>query len=346
MRMRAQEFTPAAWKEPDIRPAAVFAGLGTCLPRTEISNVRLAEDLDTSDDWIRMRTGIAARRRAAPDVSMTDLASSAAVAALRSAGRTAVDALVLATTTPDRPCPAAAPEVAHRLGQGAIPAFDISAVCSGFVYAMATAAGLIGTGIADSVLVTAAEVYSRIVDPADRSTSVIFGDGAGAVVLRRGTPQEPGALLAFDLGSDGAARDLIHLPGVREQPNGARWFRMAGRKVYLRAIEEMTNSALRVMKDCAWSPETVEAFVAHQANARIIEAVADRLRVPSDAAVCEIARVGNTSAASIPLALADAAEGGRLSPGARTVLTAFGGGLTWGSAALTWPLLTPVRSEI
>ncbi|ANP50428.1 3-oxoacyl-ACP synthase [Streptomyces griseochromogenes] len=332
--------------ESDAPSAAVVAGLGTCLPRTEVGNAVLAEHLDTSDAWIRTRTGIAARRRVAPDVSMTDLACSAAAAALRSADRTAVDALVLATTTPDRPCPAAAPEVAHRLGQGAIPAFDVSAVCSGFVYAMATAAGLIGAGIADSVLVTAAEVYSRIVDPADRSTAVVFGDGAGAVVLRRGTSREPGALLAFDLGSDGAARELIHVPGEREQPEGARWFRMAGRKVYLRAIEEMTNSALKVMKDCAWSPQTVGALVAHQANARIIEAVADRLRLPSDAAVCEIARVGNTSAASIPLALADAAEGGRLQPGSRTVLTAFGGGLTWGSAALTWPRLTPVRSEI
>ncbi|WP_431041728.1 beta-ketoacyl-ACP synthase III [Streptomyces sp. P1-3] len=346
MRMHASEFAPVAWKEPDARPAAVVAGLGTCLPRTEISNASLAEHLDTSDGWIRTRTGIASRRRAAPDASMTDLACAAAANALRSAGCTTVDALVLATTTPDRPCPAAAPEVAHRVGQGAIPAFDVSAVCSGFIYATATAAGLISAGIADSVLVTAAETYSRIVDPADRSTAVLFGDGAGAVVLRRGTAGEPGALLAFDLGSDGGGRDVIHVPGERERPEGGRWFTMAGRKVYLRAIEQMTSSAQRVMKDCAWSPETVGAFVAHQANARIIDAVADRLQVPSAAAVCEIARVGNTAAASIPLALADATEGGRLKPGDRTVLTAFGGGLTWGSAALTWPRLTPVRSEI
>ncbi|MFD4948305.1 beta-ketoacyl-ACP synthase III [Streptomyces sp. NPDC058239] len=344
--MHATEFTTAARGEPDGRPAAVVAGLGTCLPRTEISNAALAEHLDTSDDWIRTRTGIAARRRVDPDVSMTDLACAAAAGALRSAGRTTVDALVLATTTPDRPCPAAAPEVAHRIGQGAIPAFDVSAVCSGFIYATATAAGLISAGLVDSVLVTAAETYSRIIDPADRSTAVLFGDGAGAVVLRRGTVREAGALLAFDLGSDGSARDVIHVPGEREQPEGGRWFTMAGRKVYLRAVEQMTSSALRVMKDCAWSPDSVGAFVGHQANARIIDAVADRLRVPSDAAVCEIAQVGNTAAASIPLALADAAEGGRLKPGARTVLTAFGGGLTWGSAALTWPHLTPVRSEI
>ncbi|GAA2760969.1 beta-ketoacyl-ACP synthase III [Streptomyces paradoxus] len=344
--MQASEFAPMPWKEPDARPAAVIAGLGTALPRTEISNASLAEHLDTDDEWIRTRTGIASRRRAAPDISMTDLASAAAANALRSAGRTAVDALVLATTTPDRPCPAAGPEVAHRLGQGGIPAFDVSAVCSGFIYATATAAGLISAGMAESVVVTAAETYSRIVDPADRSTAVLFGDGAGAVVLRRGTTGEPGALLAFDLGSDGAERDAIHVPGEREQPEGQRWFSMAGRKVYLRAIEQMTSSARKVMKDCAWSSETVGAFVAHQANARIIDAVANRLQVPSDTAVCEIARVGNTAAASIPLALADAMDGGRLKPGARTVLTAFGGGLTWGSAALTWPHLTHVRSEI
>ncbi|MGW6572662.1 beta-ketoacyl-ACP synthase III [Streptomyces sp. NPDC054945] len=344
--MHGPEFVRVAREEPDARPAAVVAGLGTCLPRTEITNAALAEHLDTNDEWIRRRTGIAARRRAAPDVSMTDLACAAAAGALRSAGITTVDALVLATSTPDRPCPAAAPEIAHRIGQGAIPAFDVSAVCSGFIYATATAAGLISAGIADSVLVTAAETYSRIVDPADRSTTVLFGDGAGAVVLRRGTTRESGALLAFDLGSDGAARDFIHVPGEHEQPEGDRWFTMAGRKVYLRALQQMTSSALRVMEDCGWSPESVGAFVAHQANARIIDAVANRLGVPSDAAVCEIARVGNTAAASIPLALADAADGGRLKPGARTVLTAFGGGLTWGSAALTWPSLTPVRTEI
>ncbi|MFF8193119.1 beta-ketoacyl-ACP synthase III [Streptomyces bobili] len=344
--MHASEFAPVFRDEPDDRTGVVVAGLGTCLPRAEISNAVLAERLDTSDEWIRTRTGIAARRRAAPDSSMTDLACAAAANALRSADRGAVDALVLATTTPDRPCPAAAPEVAHRVGLGTIPAFDVSAVCSGFLYATATAAGLIHAGIADSVLVTAAETYSRIVDPADRSTAVIFGDGAGAVVLRRGSVREAGALLAFDLGSDGADKDLIHLPGEREQPAGRRWFTMAGRKVYLQAIERMTHSALRVINDCGWTPETVGAVVAHQANARIIGAVADRLGVPPEAALCELARVGNTGAASIPVALADAVDGGRLRPDARTVLTAFGGGLTWGSVALTWPRLAPVRTEI
>lgn len=337
--------TPAA-EESAHRFAAVIAGLGTCLPRAVVANNWFADRLETSDDWIRARTGISTRRRAGADVSMTDLACAAADSALRSAGLTTVDALVLATTTPDRPCPAAAPEVADRIGQGGIPAFDVSAVCSGFLYAMATATGLLSAGLADSVLVTAAETYSRIVDPTDRSTAVLFGDGAGAVVLRRGQAWEQGALLGFDLGSDGASWDAIHVPGKHEQPDGERWFTMRGRAVYLSAIERMSASARKVMEDCDWGPDTIEAFVAHQANARIIEAVAHRLGVPAEAAVCEIALVGNTAAASIPLALADALDAGRLKPGFRTVLTAFGGGLTWGSAALSWPQVVPVRTEL
>ncbi|MFF2025126.1 beta-ketoacyl-ACP synthase III [Streptomyces sp. NPDC058171] len=327
-------------------PAAVITGLGTCLPVTEVDNAELVTRLDTSDAWIRTRTGIEARRRAAPEVSMRDLARESGANALRSAGVDAVGALVLATSTPDRPCPAAAPEVAHRLGLGRIPAFDVSAVCSGFVYATATAAALITSGAVDSALVVAAETYSRIVDPADRSTAVLFGDGAGAVVLRRGSTRDEGALLAFDLGSDGADKDLIHIPGASERPDEERWFTMSGRKVYLRAIEQMVTSSLQVMEDCGWQPESVGALVPHQANARIVHAVADRLGVPPKAAVCALARVGNTAAASIPLALADVQARGRTGPGTRTVLAAFGGGLTWGSAALTWPRLTAVHSQI
>lgn len=326
--------------------AAVVSGLGTCLPVTEIDNASLSTRLDTDDEWVRTRTGIASRRQAAPGVTMRDLACEAASNALISAGHDRVGGLILATTTPDRPCPAAAPEVAHRLGLGTVPAFDVSAVCSGFLYASAAAAGLIGSGIVDSVLVVAAETYSRIVDPMDRATAVLFGDGAGAVVLRRGSPSERGALLAFDLGSDGSGERLIHVPGPREQPEGPHWFTMSGRKVYLRAIEEMTASTLRVMEECAWSPETVDALVPHQANARIIQAVAKRLRVPPERAVCALSRVGNTAAASLPLALAEALGTRQLKSGARTVLTAFGGGLTWASAALTWPELTAVSSEI
>jgi 3-oxoacyl-[acyl-carrier-protein] synthase-3 len=275
-----------------------------------------------------------------------DLACEAARNALRSAGTDTVDGLVFATTTPERPCPAAAPEIAYRIGQGNIPAFDISAVCSGFLYALATAGSLITAGIANSVLVVASETYSRIIDPTDRSTAVLFGDGAGAVLLRSGPPDEPGALLAYDLGSDGAGADLIRIPGAREQATGERWFAMSGRKVYLQAIDRMANSALRVLKDCEWSPETLDLLVPHQANARIIEALAKRLGLPPERVFCELAQIGNTAAASIPLALADAVATRRLEPGARTVLTTFGGGLSWASTGLIWPKLAAVTSEI
>lgn len=344
--MHTPEFVAATHEELGTRQAAVVTGLGTCLPTGEFDNATLTARLDTSDEWIRSRTGIAARRRIAPEVSMADLASEAAANALRSAGAETAGGLILATTTPDRPCPAAAPEVAQRLGLGHVPAFDLSAVCSGFVYAIAAAAGLITSGIVDSMLVVAAETYSRIVDPEDRSTAVLFGDGAGAMLLRSGPREQHGALLAFDLGSDGAGMNLIHVPGLHEQAEGQRWFTMAGRKVYLRAVEQMTASALRVMNDCGWDPEDVGALVPHQANARIIHAVADRLGVLPESAVCALSRVGNTAAASIPLALAEAVGTHQLKPGARTVLTAFGGGLTWASAGLTWPRLSAVSSEI
>lgn len=326
--------------------SAVIAGLGTCLPSKEIHNASLVGKLDTSDEWIRTRTGIESRRRVDPAVSVIDLACEAAGNALRSAGVATVDGLIFATTTPERPCPAGAPEIASRIGQGNIPAFDVSAVCSGFLYALATAGSLITAGIADSVLVVAAETYSRIVDPADRSTAILFGDGAGAVVLRSGPPDEPGALLAYDLGSDGTGAHLIRIPGAREQATGERWFAMSGRKVYLQAIDGMAQSTLRVLKDCGWSPETLDQLVPHQANARIMEALAKRLDLPPERVVCELARTGNTAAASIPLALADAAAAGRLRPGHRTVLTTFGGGITWASAGLIWPKLTAVTSEI
>lgn len=344
--MSTPDLRPFPHDGPGAGPTAVIAGIGTCLPVREISNAALLTELDTSDEWIRSRTGIAARRIAESGVSMRDLAVAAGDGALRSAGRRTVDALVLATSTPDRLVPAAAPEIAERLGQDRIPAFDVSAVCSGFVYALATATGLITAGIADSVLVVASEVYSRIVNPRDRDTAVLFGDGAGAVVLRRGGADEQGSLLSFDLGSDGAGSELIRVPEEAEQPEGPRWFAMAGRKVYLRAIDHMTASALHVLKDCAWTAESVGAFVPHQANARITQAVAERLGLPPGRALSTLERVGNTAAASIPLALAEAQRTGRLRPGDRTVLTAFGAGLTWGSAGLVWPEVTAVHTEL
>lgn len=314
--------------------AAVLAGLGTALPPRVVSNDELATRLDTSDEWIRGRTGIAQRHWIEPGMSTIGLAVEAGARALKSASLGEVDAVVLATTTPDRPCPASAPEVASRLGLANAAAMDVAAVCAGFVYALAVGAGLICAGIVRHLLVIGADTYSTIVDPDDRSTAVIFGDGAGAVALRAGSPDEPGALGPFDLGSDGGLADLIMMP-----PGG--WFTMQGKPVFRHAVERMAGSAKAVLDAAGWSAADVDQFVGHQANRRILVALAERLSVPVDRVVCNIDRVGNTAAASIPLALADAAAAGDLLAGHRVLLTAFGGGLAWGSAVLTWPAIQP-----
>lgn len=325
---------------------SVVTGVGACLPERVVTNDDLVRDgLDTSDRWIRSRTGIARRRRAGPGTSTGDLAVEAGAAALASAGVPGVDLVVLATTTPDHPCPATAPEVAMRLGLGAVPAFDLAAVCSGFVYALAAGDTWIRSGAAQTVLVIGAETYSTIVDPADRNTAVIFGDGAGAVVLRRGEGVEPGAIAAVDLGSDGSGADYVMI-----EAGGSRWpdpqgldgpaahsLQMKGREVYGHAVRRMTASAQRVLRRLEWPVETLGAFVGHQANQRILDSVADRLGIAAQHRFGNIQDVGNTAAASIPLVLADVVADDRVSPGTRTLLTAFGGGLTWGSVALTWP---------
>ncbi|KJK48696.1 3-oxoacyl-ACP synthase [Lentzea aerocolonigenes] len=305
--------------------AAVLCGLGSFVPPTVVDNDALSAELDTSDQWIRSRTGIS-QRHIASGLSTSDLAVRAGREALKSVE--GVDALVLATSTPDRPCPATAPAVAAELGLGEVAAFDVAAVCTGFVYALANAAGLIATGVADRVLVIGADTFSTILDPADRTTRAIFGDGAGAVVLRAGRADEPGALQGFQLGSDGSRADLI------TQRRGG-YFEMSGREVFTQAVLRMAESVRQVVKEADWELEDVTHVVAHQANIRILHAVADQLGLPRTLMFSNLDRVGNTVAASIPLALADA----RLPAGAKVVLTGFGGGLTWGSTALTWPVL-------
>ncbi|MCI3934233.1 beta-ketoacyl-ACP synthase III [Streptomyces sp. AN091965] len=327
--------------------AAVLAGVGGCLPPTAVTNDELAERLDSSDAWIRSRTGIRQRYFAPAGTATSDLAVGAGAKALKSSGHPDADAVLLATTTPDRPCPATAPVVAARLGLTGAAAFDVSAVCTGFVYALASAAGLIAAGAADRVLVIGAETFSTLLDPDDRSTAVIFGDGAGAVLLRAGEAAEPGALGPFDLGSDGGREDLITVPagGSRQRLSGVaaaareHYFAMDGKEVFRHAVRRMSASARAVLGRAGLRPEDVDHLVGHQANLRITNHVADEVGIPRRRCFSNIAEVGNTAAASIPLALDQAHADGVLTVGGRVLLTAFGGGLTWGSTVLTWPRL-------
>jgi 3-oxoacyl-[acyl-carrier-protein] synthase III len=329
--------------------SAVIAGLGAWLPPSLLTNTSLSTTLNVSPDWIEARTGIRERRVVSGGLSTRDLAIKAGVCALRSANESSVDAVVVTTTSPDRLCPATAPEVAFCLGLGDVLAFDITAACSGFVYGLATCSGLIASGVARRVLLIAAEAFTPFVNPHDRVTRPIFGDGAGAVVLRHGTEDEPGAVGPFDLGSDGSRSDLLVIPngGARQRsasglngnliPADDWYLRMDGRLIYLHAVARMTQSAQTILQKSGWSPDDVDWFVGHQANIRILRAVAEELSFPLAKIAHNIHRIGNTLAASIPLLLNDMAAGGDLIAGQRVLMSAFGGGLSWGTTTVIWP---------
>ncbi|MCD0444096.1 beta-ketoacyl-ACP synthase 3 [Glycomyces sp. A-F 0318] len=344
--------------------AAVVAGLGSALPERAVGNDELAARLDVTPEWIERRTGIRSRRFADHTTPTSALAAEAARGALADAGLTsadgafngAVDALIVATYTPDYQIPATAPLAAAALGLGAVPAFDLNAACSGFVYALATAAGLIATG-ARRVLVAGAETASTLTDPADRTVHPLFGDGAGAVLLRAGDPGEPGALLATDLGSDGTGAGRLAAPGSasrarlldaeggRPRPDPSSYFMaMDGREVFLQAVARMSASSRTVLDRAGVKPSEVDRICGHQANVRILRAVADELGAGHDRLLVDLDRVGNTGAASIPLALDRARGAERLDPGDTVLLTAFGGGFTWGSALLRWPDTHPRKA--
>jgi len=327
--------------------AAVLAGLGSALPDRVVTNEELTALTDSSDEWIRTRTGIRQRHFAVEGTATSDLAVAAGQCALKSSGQGGADAVLVATTTPDRPCPATAPLVASRLGLSGAAAFDVGAVCTGFIYALAVAAGLIAARSADRVLVIGADTFSSILNPRDRTTFAVFGDGAGAALLRAGEPDEPGALNTFDLGSDGEGRDLITVRAGGSQQRLAatvsdpddQYFTMAGREVFRHAVQRMERSVRAALETAGWQHTDVDRLVCHQANQRILDRLADLLGIDPRRVVSNIALVGNTAAASIPLALHQAHGDGSLRAGHRVLLTAFGGGLTWGSVTLTWPRL-------
>jgi 3-oxoacyl-[acyl-carrier-protein] synthase-3 len=317
-----------------------IAGTGSHLPPRRLSNAELARQLagrgiETSDDWIVARTGIRARHFADDGVAASDLALPAAQAALQAAGCSArdIDLIVVATSTPDMVFPSTACIVQRKLGVHGFPAFDVQAVCSGFVYALTVADALIRTGSAACALVIGTEVFSRILDFNDRSTCVLFGDGAGAVVLR-GSDQ-PG-LLATDLHADGRYTDILCTPGTVAggRVHGEPLLRMDGPAVFKLAVGVLENSARAVLDAARRAPESVDWLIPHQANLRIMQATTRKLGLPPERLVVTVDEHGNTSAASIPLALDTAVRDGRVRAGDTVLLEGVGGGFTWGAALL------------
>jgi 3-oxoacyl-[acyl-carrier-protein] synthase-3 len=308
---------------------AGIVGLGVALPPDAIPSAQIAGRIGLADGWIERRTGIASRRRAADDVRVVDLAAEAAGAALADAGIAAadVDTVLVATLAPDDFTPNAAPQVAHAIGATGAAAMDIGAACSGFVSGLTVAAALIESGRAQTVLVIGAEILSRHTDYDDRSTAGLFGDGAGAVVLQPGTG---GTLRRSVLGSDGAAAPYI------VAPRATGLVEMDGHETFKRAVRTLVANAIDTVAANELTLDDVDLFVLHQANSRIISAVREALGVEPERVLDAIAEVGNTSAASIPLALAEARERGLLADGATVLLGAVGAGFVWGAVVVDW----------
>ncbi|HMQ29507.1 MAG TPA: beta-ketoacyl-ACP synthase III [Chloroflexaceae bacterium] len=323
---------------------AAITGWGMAVPRRVVTNAELASSIDTSDEWIRTRTGIAQRHVAGPGEHTSALATAAGREALARAGGepASVDTGIVATCTPDRPFPATACTVQQNLGIPRAGAFDLAAACSGFVYGISVGSGLIKGGMSRTLLLIAADVFTHLIDWQDRNTCVLFGDGAGAVVLQ--AADKPLGLLSSNIGSWGEGETLMAVdaggtllpatPALLEQRR--QYVYMHGREIFKHAVRGMCESSEQAVADAGVSLDEIRLVVPHQANVRIIEAVAKRLEIPMERCYINLDRYGNTSAASVPIALYEAAEGGRIAPGDLVLLTAFGGGLTWGSAVVRW----------
>jgi 3-oxoacyl-[acyl-carrier-protein] synthase III len=322
---------------------ATVAGVGSVLPERVVPNTWFESFIDTSDEWIRDRTGIAERRFAVEGQTTSDLAVEAARRALEEAALAPeqVDLLICATLTGDTPIPSTAVWVQHKLGI-ASPAFDVNAACAGFSYGVSTGTAFIESGQAETVVVMGAEILSRVMNFRDRTTCVLFGDGAGAVVLRRS--EEPG-VIGSALGADGRAAELLIIPGGgsaipashESLDAGEHTIHMPnGRDVFKRAVIEMANACRQLLDKSGYAPDDLNLLIPHQANSRIMIAVAERLGIDMDRAVIDVESVGNTSAASIPIALDRAWRAGRIRPGDLVLLVSFGAGLAWGANLVRW----------
>jgi len=329
---------------------ATITGVGSALPPRLVPNTWFEDKVETSDEWIRDRTGIEARHFADDGVQTSDLAVEAARAAMATAGvrPEQLDLIVCASVTGDTPFPATAVWVQRKL-EVSCPAFDVNAACAGFSYALATATAMIESGMADTVLLLGAEVFSRILDFSDRQTCVLFGDGAGAAVVQ--ATDRPG-IASTVLGADGTAAEILIMPGggSREPATAEsvaasrhRIHMPNGREVFKRAVTEMAAACREVLEKNGYGPDDVDVLIPHQANARIMRAVAERLHIPADRAVLDVAEVGNTSAASIPIALDRAWRAGRIREGDLVLFTSFGAGLTWGATLMRWTMQAPAE---
>ena len=314
---------------------SVLTGTGSALPRQVVTNADLAERVDTSDEWIVERTGIRQRHLAEEDETTSSLATEAARRALDAAGVEAseIGLIVLATATPDHTFPATATQVQHALGCEGGVAFDVHAVCSGFLYALATADSLLRTGMAKKALVIGAETFSRILDWEDRTTCVLFGDGAGAVVLEAREVEEDGpGIIASKLHADGTHKELLYVDGGPSTTGTVGKLRMRGREVFRHAVVNLAEVLRETIQEAGIAVDRIDWVVPHQANARILDATARKLGLPAEKVVVTVDRHANTSAASVPLALDVAVRDGRIKQGDLVLFEAMGGGFTWGAA--------------
>ncbi|HEY2956381.1 MAG TPA: beta-ketoacyl-ACP synthase III [Candidatus Eisenbacteria bacterium] len=341
-------------RRPDELRGATLTGTGMYVPDRVLDNHNLERMVETSDEWIRERTGIRERRIAAPDQASSDLAVIAAQRALESAGLAArdVDQIIVATTTPDRILPSCACTVQAKLGATRAAAYDVFAACTGFIYGLGIARGAIGSGLADNVLLIGVETLSRIVDYTDRNTCVLFGDGAGAAVLQP-CPSGEG-IRAISMQSDGALGDVLEVPaGGSRLPASAEtvearghFIKMRGRELFKIAVRAMEESVQRALETSGLAAADIDLLIPHQANLRIIDAVQQRLGLPAGRVIVNIERYGNTSSASIPISLDEVVREGRLKPGDHVCFVAFGGGATWGASMVRWTKPAPIQHEL